>query len=84
MSYVVWLADDSCQETLLEDQKSPLRASFCLQFQWAKAEQHRGAVVLSAAFQAWELFKDHQLWWREMNGVAAGYHRWAGWLQLLA
>ncbi|XP_032084920.1 protein SFI1 homolog isoform X3 [Thamnophis elegans] len=44
-------------------------------FQWAKAEQHRGAVVLSAAFQAWELFKDHQLWWRQMNGVAAGYHR---------
>ncbi|KAG8146430.1 hypothetical protein E2320_012776, partial [Naja naja] len=43
--------------------------------QCAKADQHRKAVVLSAAFQAWELFKDHQLWWSEMNRVAAGYHR---------
>ncbi|XP_026572807.1 protein SFI1 homolog isoform X2 [Pseudonaja textilis] len=43
--------------------------------QCAKADQHRKAVVLSAAFQAWELFKDHQLWWNEMNRVAAGYHR---------
>lgn len=63
-----------------DDQKFPLRVSSCLQFQCGKAEQHREAVLLSAAFQAWKLFKDHQLWWTEMNGVAAGYHRWAGWL----
>ncbi|XP_039177078.1 protein SFI1 homolog isoform X1 [Crotalus tigris] len=44
-------------------------------FQDAKADRHRQAVVLSAAFQAWKLFRDHQLWWSEMNRVALGCHR---------
>ncbi|XP_070618506.1 protein SFI1 homolog isoform X2 [Erythrolamprus reginae] len=49
-------------------------------FQCAKAQQHRQSVVLSAAFQAWKLFVDHHLWWKEMNRVAAGFHRetWTG------
>ncbi|KAM3826104.1 protein SFI1 homolog [Vipera latastei] len=44
-------------------------------FQNAKADQHRQAALSSAAFQAWKLFRDHQLRWREMNRVALGCHR---------
>ncbi|XP_063171817.1 protein SFI1 homolog isoform X2 [Candoia aspera] len=44
-------------------------------FQYAKANQHHETMVLSATFQAWKLFGDHQRWWSGMKGVAAGYHR---------
>ncbi|XP_061458707.1 protein SFI1 homolog isoform X2 [Rhineura floridana] len=43
--------------------------------QYAKADGHYEGVILPATFQAWKRFKDHQCWWREMEGMAVCFHR---------